>query len=439
MALLENAGVDELVHEVRKRIASLGRAHSFVDWHKQKQLVSDLDRQRSTIAKKIAPKEAQAALELMWRFLDIAGSIYERTDDSNGYVGDVFREGCRDLESLFAAARPDPEALADQVFTKVIDGNDYAQYDGLVGYATTALGSEGLSVLRSKVEAAQEQIESDIPGEDDGEVIGWSSSGPIYSSRLRHDSRRRSLRYILQEIADAQGDVDAFICGYEEDTQRVPAVAAQIAERLLHAGRPEEALVYLEQSDSERAHKFPHWIEIRLAVLEALGREDDAQSFRLQQFQDTLNAPLLRAYLDRLPDFEDFEAETRALEFAKAYNDAHQALVFLINWPDLQCADRLVRERAGNWDGNNYHILTPAAEHLSDRYPLAATILLRAMISHSLSGAKSKRYRYTARHLVECERLSGHIENFDPLPSHHEFVSALRQDHSRKSGFWSLV
>jgi uncharacterized protein HemY len=49
------------------------------------------------------------------------------------------------------------------------------------------------------------------------------------------------IRLALQEIADAQGDVDGFITQHSEKARTVPAVAAEIAQRLLKAGRAEEA------------------------------------------------------------------------------------------------------------------------------------------------------------------------------------------------------
>ena len=54
-------------------------------------------------------------------------------------------------------------------------------------------------------------------------------------------SRVSTVRLALTEIADMQGDVDAFIAQYEEKTRKVPKIAAEIARRLLSAGRVEEA------------------------------------------------------------------------------------------------------------------------------------------------------------------------------------------------------
>lgn len=102
--------------EVRKRFAQLARAHSFVDWREVRVLAADLDTQRRTIIEQVTKVDARDALELMWRFIDLSESVRERCDDSNGEIGDVFRQACRDLGPLAQAAKPDPLALADRVF-----------------------------------------------------------------------------------------------------------------------------------------------------------------------------------------------------------------------------------------------------------------------------------------------------------------------------------
>src|ERR1700681_1798764 len=73
--------------------------------------------------------------------------------------------------------------------------------------------------------------------------------------------------------------------------------------------------------------------DARIDVLETLGRADDAQAARWQCFERSLSSTHLRAYLKRLPDFDDVEAERKALEYAQRSRNLLQALSFLISWP----------------------------------------------------------------------------------------------------------
>jgi hypothetical protein len=156
-------------------------------------------------------------------------------------------------------------------------------------------------------------------------------------------------------------------------------------------------------------------------------------------FRALLSSRHLRAYLKRLPDFDDIEAETKALEHAKRFINLLQALAFLVSWPALDRAADLVLQRADELDGNHYEILTPAAEALAARHPLAATVVLRAMIDFSLRNARSSRYRHAARHLVDCSSPASTIKDFRQFEPHAAYEARLRREHGKKSSFWSFV
>ncbi len=71
----------EAAREVRKRLTSIARSRSFVDWQTRKALVNDLETQRRAIVDKVAPEDPAEALDLMWRFTELAESVFDRCDD----------------------------------------------------------------------------------------------------------------------------------------------------------------------------------------------------------------------------------------------------------------------------------------------------------------------------------------------------------------------
>ena len=144
--------------------------------------------------------------------------------------------------------------------------------------------------------------------------------------------------------------------------------------QLLWAGRAEEALSHLDRAQpSEQNRNFGqlNWTDARIAVLEALKRTDEAQALRLAFFQVYLSLSHLRAYLHQLPDFEDFEAEQRALDHVGGYANFHAALSFLVEWPAHERAAQLVLSRNKEIDGDRYELLDPAASQLKEniRWP----------------------------------------------------------------------
>src|SRR5215469_7822476 len=442
---LELAGArspGELAMEVRKRLTVIARSRSFVDWQGIRSLVDDLEAQRRAIVETVARADPEKAYDLLWRFMALAPSVLERCDDSSGNVIGVFREACRDIGDVAPKTKGDPAPLADRAFEALI-ANDYGQFDELIRMLAPALGQTGLEHLKRRmIELSKRPVEK--PAEKERVTIGWSSSGPIYADEIAERSRVGTVRLALTEIADALGDVDFFIEQHDEEARKVPKIAAEIARRLLSAGRAEEAWRTIEASKHRRRESswdWPdfEWEDARIDILDALGRAEDAQAARWDCFERSLSTRHLRAYLKRLPDFDDIVAEKRALDYAQRSRKRLQALSFLVSWPALDRAASLVLEHPGQLDGDHYEILTPAADVLSGENPLAATIVLRAMIDFSLSNRRTSRYRHAARHLLDCCNLSSAITDFGSFEPHGVYDARLRRQHGRKSSFWSSI
>ena len=122
---LELAGADSptaVANQIRKRIATIARSRSFVDWHNRKSLVDDLEAQRRAIIDQVATRLPTEGLDLMWRFVDLAESIFDRCDDSSGAVISVFHSAVADLGVIATSAKPPPkEPLNKSVSTRPRD------------------------------------------------------------------------------------------------------------------------------------------------------------------------------------------------------------------------------------------------------------------------------------------------------------------------------
>lgn len=151
LELASRSGSGNVATEIRKRLIAIAKSRSFVDWRKIRSVTQDLDMQRTAIMAHVAPSTPGDAFDLLWQLLELAPSIYERCDDSNGTIGSIFAMALTDLGTVAGQARLDPRILADRVFEGVC-ANDYAQFDGLIGLMTEALGQEGLGLLKAKFE-----------------------------------------------------------------------------------------------------------------------------------------------------------------------------------------------------------------------------------------------------------------------------------------------
>ncbi|WP_435656611.1 DUF6880 family protein [Brucella pituitosa] len=438
MELVGNSSGVELAREVRKRLGSIARAKSWIDWQKVKSVKADLEAQRKTIAEKIAPNDPDEAFELIWQFLSLADSVFERSHDGSGTLTQSFHAACEDAGRIATMAKIPTERLVEKVFA-VLQDNGYGQYDSLIDAMAPALGATGLRKLQKAFENRAKKPEPKI-ARADRLVVGWSMNGPVYREEVYASGQSITAKVALQKIADALGDVDLYIAQQSEKSKTFATVATEIARRLLSADRAEEAIEALDKTEGEgRRDVSSRWQEMRAEALEVLGRSREAQQFRWHGFEQTLNGDLLRAYLKQLPDFDDIEAEEKAFAFVQNFPDANRALCFLNQYPSLSEASKLVLSRATEMDGDHYELMSVAAEKLAEKFPLAATILLRAMINFALDGARSSRYKHAARHLLECGALARHIADYGAVVSQHEYLAGLRKIHGRKHGFWSLV
>lgn len=437
LELSHNLGTPELVHAIRKRLVTLRKSTSFVGWRKRKALIKDIDTQVGMIVKKVAPEDPSSAFELLWQFIEIAPSIYERVDDSRGDVGDVFRSALLHFEEIAPLAALNPEELAARVWT-VIQDNGYGEWDGIIGILSETLGASGLDQLRQHVEdfAAQPlEVEAD---QHDAILFLRELRG----SRADYAAERkeRFVQSCLQEIAAPAGDTDAYVAQYTSEDLKRKDIAAEVALLFVEESRADDALTLLESVDQDgRFFGQEAWNQSYLATLEVLGRIDEAQAHRWSCFTETLDHAHLRMYLKNLPDFEDVDAEEKARAHVLVYPDCSAALSFFVKWPDLLSAAQLIESRSDEIDGNRYEILTPAAEALRERYPLAAVLLWRAMIDFALGEARSSRYAHAADHLMDCAALEDAITDYGKFGSHADYVETLRMAHDRKTSFWAKL
>jgi len=422
MELAVLAGAQAAAAEVRRRITALRKTIRSARWDRRRELRDELEAVRAVVVERIAAEDPAAALDLMWRFMELAGPVFDHVDDSDGLFGDVFRAGGEDVGHVAAAAKPDPSDFADRVHA-ALTANGYGEFDHLLGAALPALGQVGLARLKTRF----------------GEDLDAAPADPEHGWRLSVP------RMHLRQIADAEGDVDAYVALVSAEEGRSARMAAEVGRRLLAAGRAGEALAALDAARRPAAPMIADmadppdvsWESVRIDVLVALGRRDEAQSMRWRAFEQRLDADRLREFLRALPDFEDDLAEERALAHAASFASFGAALAFFHRWTAPARAEALVLARRREIDGNAYWLLGPAAEWLAGRHPLAASLLLRAMIEDTLDGAKAKRYGHAARHLLECASLAPAVGDFAGIEGHEAFVERLAARHRRKAAFWT--
>lgn len=426
LALESDEGVASLAAGIRQRLVSIGRAQSRLSTNKGREMLAELDRLRASIVSDVGEADPLEALGLLWQLIDLHGPLMARTRDRAGRIPEFIAETVPDLYALAAAAKPAPEQLAEDVY-RHYTRNEFGIFDELIIGMAGTLGEEGLDHLRTRIAEALDK---------------HLAQTRRVQSAAAYDHVLETLQAGQREVADAMGDVDGYIATFSAEESRHPIFASHMAVRLVDAKRADEALTVLEHAAPEfddPPEWQMDWTNARIFALEALGRRDELKALYFETFEMFLSHDHLRGYLKLLPDFDDVEAEEKALAWVSRHPAFLNALLFLVHWPALARAAQMIEQRAREIDGQYYDLLLPAAEALDGKYPLAGILIRRALIAFILKLGRSHRFKQAAQLVNELQSLDGAGPEYGDHENHQAFMERLFLDHPHKAAFWSLL
>lgn len=406
MELAAELGAPALAEEIDKRLATIAGSRAKVSWRKRPEFILDLNVVRRIIAGKLADLDAGIAMRRLWAFLDLADGLSLRVKDPKGEVEQVFVAAAGDLAAL-APRAPADIALAGEVADMLFRGS--SAWGERLGPALAGFGKPFAAAVLAELNAR-------------------IAARPAFKPSAR----------VIRAVADAAGDVDAFVETVSSTLRHDPGTAAAVGRRLLAAGRVEEALATLQAADPRNRARgldgrpdpaAEPWYAVWIEVLEQSGETRSAHEERWAAFERTLSAAQLRRYLKALPDFDDVEALDRAFEVAARFTPFSDGLAFLMDWPALPEAAAMILVRRDEVAGEPGDLAAWAAR-LDARHPRAALILLRTAIARLWSDPRT---RADAEPLAdEAEGLARRIGDLDDLESHDAFVLRL----TARRGTW---
>lgn len=406
MELAAELGAPALAEEIDKRLATIAGSRAKVSWRKRPEFILDLNVVRRMIAGKLADLDAGIAMRRLWAFLDLADGLSLRVKDPKGEVEQVFVAAAGDLAAL-APRAPADIALAGEVADMLFRGS--SAWGERLGPALAGFGKPFAAAVLAELNAR-------------------IAARPAFKPSAR----------VIRAVADAAGDVDAFVETVSSTLRHDPGTAAAVGRRLLAAGRVEEALATLQAADPRNRARgldgrpdpaAEPWYAVWIEVLEQSGETRSAHEERWAAFERTLSAAQLRRYLKALPDFDDVEALDRAFEVAARFTPFSDGLAFLMDWPALPEAAAMILARRDEVAGEPGDLAAWAAR-LDARHPRATLILLRTAIGRLWSDPRT---RADAEPLAdEAERLARRIGDLDDLESHDAFVLRL----TARRGTW---
>lgn len=407
MELSAKVGAEALAEEVDKRLAMIAGSRAKISWRKRPEFILDLTVLRRMIVDRLGDLDAAIAMRRLWAFLDLSDGLSLRVKDPKG-----------ELDQVFAAAAEDMAALAPRAPADLVLAAEVA--DMLFG-ASSAWGER----LGPALAAFGKPFAAAVLAELNARIAARPALKP--SAR------------VIRAVADAAGDVDAFLETVPTTLRHDPGTAAAVGRRLLTAGRIDEALATLQAADPRNRARgldgrpdpaAEPWYDAWIETLERSGETKAAHEERWAMFERTLSPDPLRRYLKALPDFDDVEATDQAFAIAARRRSFSEGLGFLMDWPALAEAAAMILDRSAEVSGEPA-LLAEWAGRLDARYPRAALVLLRAAITTLWNDPRT---RADAEPLAdEAEALARRIGDLGVFESHEGFVTRLT---ARRAGPW---
>jgi uncharacterized Zn finger protein len=417
-ATAEQAGADIDIAALRAQImrlldtAPFGR-YGYVEYGDADGYAAQVEEAAAALRSLTSAGKASYAVTLAREAIGRLGEVYEQIDDSDGAVGKVADDLAEAHREACAAADIDPVQTAEWLAAHMLgEWSHMPELD--LGDYWALLGDAGGARFTERVVEASRRDRS-----------GWAA------------------KYLKQEIARAQGDVDALVAALAADLDPIGRTHLTIAEELDRAGRSAEALEWAERGLRDTVRQ--PYIEDRLAdyVVDRYqrdGRLADAVAVRGERFRSSPSLEDYRKLRDAARTAGCWDTErAAALDLldrrtlpndADLYYDGSVLVDVLIDDGDVDAAWRAAEGRA------NERQWLALADLVRDERPADALAVYRRAIEPRTRRTGDGNYREIARLLLlarDCHRRLGTEEEFAA------YLAALRAGQKRKRNLMGIL
>jgi uncharacterized Zn finger protein len=267
-AMVATADDQTLFVRFKTAITEATRIHGFVEYREARAWAAKIERVLEQIEALIQSGRADLVLRLLDHFYARMDDALNTMDDSDGQGGGVYAKACEIHLAACRASKPEPVALAQELFGREVD-SDWDFFHGASETYADVLGDAGLAEYRQLANEA------------------WRTIKPLGGRQVHDDqfSARYRLAAVLECFAARDGDVDARIAIRAKDLSTAYAYL-EIAQLCLDHGREADGLKWAE----EGLWQFEDRPDQRLVFFAAdlyrrIGREKDADELLWRTFE----------------------------------------------------------------------------------------------------------------------------------------------------------
>lgn len=402
-----------------KQLESLTTSDDFFDYRDAHMLHAQAVSIVQDIAA-LAEDDAEQALVLLDKLLERHGQLFERVDDSGGYIGDLVREAVQLWLQVASRVRErKPEA---RNWTEAVLGyythNDYGCFDSIISDSSCLLSEAELRDLAERFERdAQAALRTDMTGK--------------YNSSLSH------ARLGLSQAAKALQDIAL----YERSVLiNSPQPNSFQLENLIRYA------IELEKFDrAEYWLQQPEWhtnqglqTSLKNLLLEKQGNIEQLKANLLDEWQDKPRLFTLDAYWSHADKNEREDITAELLARANQLDDSEEVLGMLLFTEHLDAAaEYLITQHERLADSYYATVLSWLDVFEEAGQTLAVIICYRLLLLDVLGRGYSKAYRYAAHYFNTLLALDKKKNpEYRELENAGEFIATLQAKHGLKRSFW---
>ena len=399
----------------KSKLAGLKRQRKFIDWRgatgfarRLEELLADL---------RAGVQQPQTGVELVAAFFECDKSVFERCDDSNGTVGDVFRFDARQLFIHYASQVDDKEWLC-QLLLKLYAHDDYGVRGELLESASEFLPADS---LRSLAEIMWKRAEQ----ENKTETNSWHFNQWLYG-----------VKTLARQLKDAPLFEKAALTSAPN---KPLAVCIDIAEVYLECGDAARALALLEDAPNENPHFENDRDSLLLAAYKKLGKDEMAAETAWRIFRRQRSAANMDVLLEVVgSEKRQWIIDQQVQEIHSAERLDFASARFLTEVGQTDAAETYILDRADQLNGDLYELLVPLAKRMEESQRLlGATAVYRALLESTLARALSRYYHHGVRYLKKLDDLAPEVSDWRNLAPHNVYKASLLEAHARKKSFWA--
>ena len=409
---------------LQRRITAIRNGKRFIAYGESRHAAAELSGIVDDIRTDVLPRDPEKAAALAEKLFLLDMVIFDRADDSDGYIGDELRAACVLFLDATAALRAKRADSGPDWAARVYDlyrQNDYGVREPLLEQAHRLLREDELRALASRFEEdARRTVAAANSGEvEHYQVFGASSAMGLVARALRDPKLYE--QSILVHSPQPNG-----------------LQANDIAEQYLRCGDAAGALRWLGGDYKDNA-QFER-LDLLDRAYELSGDRARQIEIREEIYRRAPGIYSYRALEEILPVDERGAFRARACQDAKGNPHVATAAELLFALEEPVLAEQLIVKRSTKLDGRNYPLLTSLVKVAQANGRLLAAVLIwRVLIDAILVRGYAKAYGHAARYLLDLRNISARIDDYCGHPSHESYERELRLAHGRKASFWGRL